>query len=136
MKLSKSFMKKILILILSVFVLVPVILMVFGLDKPMYEGFFNMEDNGVTVTDPRITALVAPVGSNAGEISNNSYDVESGNLYCINGNITCANGYDVGLVSTGADGINVYTCVSNNVDNTRHHVIVLYIMAVVLIKDF
>ena len=43
MKLSKSFMKK-LILILSVFVLVPIILMVFGLDKPMYEGFFYGDD--------------------------------------------------------------------------------------------
>ena len=46
MKLSKSFMKKMLILILSVFVLVPIILMVFGLDKPMYEGFFNMGTDG------------------------------------------------------------------------------------------
>ena len=74
MKLSKSFMKKMLILILSVFVLVPIILMVFGLDKPMYEGFFNMGTDGYDSEDDvpatKITGIRAPGmdGSNGYEI--------------------------------------------------------------------
>ena len=121
MKLNKISMKKLLIIILSVFVLVPIVLMLLGYDRTISEGFFNMADNDVTLKNPSITGLVAPVaGSNAGEISNNSYDVSSGNLYCINGNITCANGYDVSLVSTGTDGIDIFQCISGaTIDNTQ-----------------
>lgn len=126
MKLSKSFMKKMLILILSVFVLVPIILMVFGLDKPMYEGFFNMDDDGygssATTPSDEIIAINAPgIGSATGEISNNRYTgVETGDkLYCVLGNITCEGGYTASMETTDSDGIKVYNCVSGNtVDNT------------------
>ena len=118
MKLNKISMKKLLIIILSVFVLVPIVLMLLGYDRTISEGFFNMADDGYgdnyTVPNTKITAIDAP------EISNNSYDVESGKLYCVLGNIKCANGFDASLVNTDIDGINVYTCVSNNViDNTQ-----------------
>ena len=125
MKLSKSFMKKMLILILSVFVLVPIILMVFGLDKPKYEGFFNMATDGYgdeTVPDPYITAINAPqIGDSIGEISNNMYTgVNSGDkLYCVLGNITCEGVYTASMETTDIDGIKVYNCVSGDiVDNT------------------
>ena len=126
MKLSKSFMKKMLILILSVFVLVPVILMVFGLDKPKYEGFFNMDDDGygssATTPSDKIIAINAPlIGSATGEISNNLYTgVDDGDkLYCVLGNITCEGGYTASMETTDSDGIKVYNCVSGGtVDNT------------------
>ena len=130
MKLSKSFMKKILILILSVFVLVPIILMVFGLDKPMYEGFFNMDSDGYgdgaspPADADKITAIKAPgVGDAPGDISNENYTgIASGDkLYCVLGDITCADGYDASLVDT-VDGVNTYVCKNSNnntVDNTK-----------------
>ena len=126
MKLSKSFMKKMLILILSVFVLVPIILMVFGLDKPMYEGFFNMDDDGygssATTPSDEIIAIKAPgMTGGVGGISNENYTgVEDGDkLYCVLGNITCQGGYTASMEPADSDGIKIYSCVSGStVDNT------------------
>ena len=126
MKLNKLSMKKLLIIILSVFVLVPIVLMLLGYDKTISEGFFNMTDDGYgdnyTVPTTKITAINAPkAGSNIGEISNNSYDVESGDkLYCVLGDISCANGFTATSKGTDGDGVELYECKSGTtVDNTQ-----------------
>ena len=129
MKLSKSFMKKILILILSVFVLVPVILMVFGLDKPMYEGFFNMGTDGYDSEDDvpatKITGIRAPgmdgSDNGYGDISHSSYKKINPNhskLYCILGDISCSNGY-TRTADGSHNGVSMFKCESGGtVDNT------------------
>ena len=129
MKLSKSFMKKMSILILSVFVLVPIILMVFGLDKPKYEGFFNMDtdgyDNEVDIPTPKIKGIRAPgmnVNDNSyGYISNADYKGINPNhskLYCILGDISCTNGYDISSDGTHR-GVSMFKCISGStIDNT------------------
>lgn len=129
MKLSKSFMKKMLILILSVFVLVPIILMVFGLDKPKYEGFFNMGTDGYDsdsdVPTTKITGIRAPgmdVNDNSyGYISNADYkgiNPAKSRFYCILGDISCTNGY-TRTADVSHQGVSMFKCISGGtVDNT------------------
>jgi len=134
MKMNKLFMKKLLIIILSVFILVPIVLMLFGYDKNISEGFFSMENDGYTessVPTTKITAIYAPgktaanaASVNVGDISHSSYpDVSNGidKLYCVLGEIDCADGYDASLVETTSDGVKIYTCKSTDgtIDNTK-----------------
>ena len=135
MKMNKIFMKKLLIIILSVFVLVPIVLMLFGYDRTISEGFFNMADDGYdgSVPTTKITAIYAPGKTAAdassvsvGDISHETYpDVtkDTDKLYCVLGEIECADGYDASLVETTADNVKIYACKSTDgsdtVDNTK-----------------
>ena len=108
MKLSKSFMKKILILILSVFVLVPIILMLFGYDKTISEGFYTptTPSNDMDLTDKTGAGKMDYVVINDND--KNSYARQAENdeiketngtdskLYCIFGDISCnLSGYEL-----------------------------------------
>ena len=101
MKISKSFMKKLLIIILSVFVLVPIVLMLFGYDKTISEGFYTPTTPG---SDMDLTDKTGAGKMNYVVIGNgdkNVYANRSGNdkikdtkgtdskLYCIFGDISC-----------------------------------------------
>ena len=104
MKINKSFMKKMLILILSVFVLVPVILMLFGYDKTISEGFYTPTTPGseIDLTDKTGDGKMDYVVINSG--GRNAYKLMSNDgpndicsneitgykkIYCIFGEISC-----------------------------------------------
>ena len=108
MKINKSFMKKLLIIILSVFVLVPIVLMLFGYDKTISEGFYTPTTPGsdMDLTDKTGAGKMDYVFINDGDknayarVSRNDKIKETNGpnskLYCIFGDISCNQpGYNV-----------------------------------------
>ena len=116
MKLNKSNMKKILILLLTVFLLVPIVLMFLGhnqIHEP-YDGYVNdntkiqaLDINGLNLTD-------------GGDISYTGVSGEK--LYCIGGNLSCIDGYVPHEKGTDTYNHPVYECKNEDddtVDNSK-----------------
>ena len=84
MKLSKSFMKRLLIIVLSVFVILPVVLMIVGVPKTL-EGFYTLPTgSGKTLTGFDISGLTLYQG----DVSYTGLEGEA--LYCAYGDISCS----------------------------------------------
>lgn len=111
MKLSKSFMKRLLIIVLSVFVILPVILMIVGVPKTL-EGFYTLPTgSGKTLTGFDISGLKVYDG----DASYTGLPGEA--LYCAYGDVSCTNSDYVLKNTRDASGIKLYQCV-NSTDET------------------
>ena len=111
MKLNKSLMKKLLIIILSVFVLVPIVLMLFGYDKTISEGFYTPETD---LTDKTGSGKMNYVKIENGirtayGITDNSGD----KVYCIFGDISCQTGIAKETGETDSYGNKKIICEKN-----------------------
>tara|TARA_B100001287_G_C22622332_1_gene500741 strand:- start:294 stop:1208 length:915 start_codon:yes stop_codon:yes gene_type:complete len=114
MKINKSFMKKLLIIILSVFVLVPIVLMLFGYDKTISEGFYTPSAEA-DLTDKTGAGKMNYVGIGNG--IRNSYGIphNSGSkVYCIFGDISCQTGTAKETGETDSYGNKKIICEKND----------------------
>ena len=116
MKLNKSFMKKLLIIILSVFVLVPIVLMLFGYDKTISEGFYTPTTpaSDMDLTDKTGAGKMNYVGIGNG--IKDAYDIsyELGDrVYCIFGDISCQKGIAKETGTTDDYGNKKIICVND-----------------------
>jgi hypothetical protein len=111
MKLTKSFMKRLLIIILSVFVILPMILIVFGVPKTL-EGFYTVPSGSQQI----LTGFdISGVTLYDGDVSYTGAVGEA--LYCAYGDISCTNS-DYTLTNTrDVSGVSLYQCV-NSSDST------------------
>lgn len=114
MKLSKSFMKKLLILVLTAFVVLPIVLMVLGYPKnittepftvPASSEYYDMKDteeiNSFDGVD--ISGITIALSDTNTDISLSGLSGEA--LYCINGVLKCTEtGTDLSVNETGLYG--------------------------------
>lgn len=121
MKLSKSIMKKFLILLLGVFVVIPIVLMVVGMSSYAREGFFNMKGDKNYKSDMKLSAIdISGIELSGGNLTETITGKEGDKLYCVFGNITCAEGWDVSCVGTDEDDNSMCQCISGTtIDNTH-----------------
>lgn len=112
MKLSKDFMKRLLLIILACFVILPFILMYFN-TNPIHESFDGMEDG-----DYNTTIEGADISGYTLSSGGNSYTGASGEaIYCIGAPVTCEDAsYIKTEARTDALGINIYQCISGGTD--------------------
>lgn len=104
---NKNFMKNILILLLAVFVLIPIIMMIFGLNNtPKIEGFYDMSAGDLSMVGYELSGQKITTGDN------NFTGLSGEAFYCIGGTISCSGGYDASHVRTDADGVKIYQCIS------------------------
>ena len=95
MKINKSFMKKLLIIILSIFVLVPIILMLFGYDKTISEGFYTPTTPGSEIDLTDKTGAGKMNFIKIGSSIKTAYGISKklgDKVYCIFGDISCQKG--------------------------------------------
>ena len=116
MKLNKSNMKKILILIFTVFLFIPIILMLFGYSH-IYEKFdgYNMDDKNTNIDALDIDGVT--LEDDNGDSYTGKADEK---LYCIGGNISCDGNYKAKQKKDGEDnnitddnGNPVYQCIND-----------------------
>ena len=112
MKLSKDLMKRLLLIILACFVILPFILMYFNTNL-IHESFDGMEDG-----DYDTTIEGADISGYTLTSDGNSYTGVSGEaIYCIGAPVTCEDAsYIKTEVRTDALGINIYQCISGGSD--------------------
>lgn len=112
MKLSKDFMKRILLIILACFVILPFVLMYFNTNVPI-ESFDGMADGdyNTTIEGADISGFTLTSGGN-------SYTGASGEaIYCIGAPVSCNDeGYTKTKVRTDALNKNIYQCISGGTD--------------------
>ena len=131
MKLSKSFMKKLLILVLTAFVILPIVLMVLGYPKnittepfsvPSQAEYYTMKDteaiNSFDGVD--ISGISISLSDTNTDISLTGLSGEA--LYCINGVLKCTEtGTDLSVNETGLYGF--YCNDSAGTQSTTSHAI-------------
>ena len=114
MKLNKSNMKKILILLLTVFLFVPIILMILGYNQvhEPYDGYVN--------NNTKINALDID-GVKLHDDGDISYTGQAGEkLYCVGGNLSCVDGYAPHQIDTDTYNHPVYQCKNEeSIDNSK-----------------
>jgi hypothetical protein len=131
MKMDKAFMKQMLIILLVVFIIVPIILMLFGMNGSVQEGFYTFDDDDKTSAEMKIkaldiTGLDISSGSSGGQAVEGEHRIKNQNnhkqrnMFCVFGDISCAPGYTASmeLVDIGGVQTEKYKCISD-VDGTH-----------------
>ena len=116
MKLTKRNAKNLLIIVLCVFVLIPIIFLMFNLNP--IEGYTNYTENTVSSDSiPRIDISGIDLGKD--QTDTNIIGNEGEYLYCPGGEINCPDGH---RKKRNTDGSYKYWCVTDLVDVSNEHV--------------
>ena len=123
MKMDKKFMKQMLIILLVVFIIVPIVLMLFGMNDSVQEGFYTYDQNSKTDSELKISALDVSgldISSGTGGNIETEHRIvgETGDyMYCVHGNIECAPGYTISDEDISINGVNIkkYQCISGGI---------------------
>jgi len=117
MKLTKRNAKNLLIIVLCVFVLIPIVFLMFNLNP--IEGYTNYTENTVSSDSiPRVEIFGKNLGKN--NETDAVYTKEGESLYCPGGNIICPEGYSV--KEQNEDGSYKYWCKKPSEDASGAHV--------------
>ena len=112
MKIDKLFMKKMLVIILVAFIIVPIIFMIFGINKSVKEGFYTFDKS-----EEKMGKVYNALDVSGMNVNVNGTTISGGvddYMYCVFGDISCVPGYDLDIQKVTINGveINKHQCIS------------------------